>query len=143
MHGGLPVAEDGAAYVRTSAEQGYILTPRALLLGVPVQAQGPGPLVLHRPELASTIHIVTSKYWQLEVSVSSISCCSYKDFRQDSKSCAAGLAGAVSRTATAPVDRVKMLLQVQDVAHALTIRQGWNSMVAEGQPIAKLRNDGL
>ena len=74
VHGGLPVAEDGAAYVRTSAEQGYILTPRALLLGVPVQAQGPGPLVLHRPELASTIHIVTSKYWQLEVSVSSISC---------------------------------------------------------------------
>jgi len=48
----------------------------------------------------------------------------------------AGLAGAVSRTATAPVDRVKLLLQVQDSAHALTVRDGWNRMVSEGLPLA-------
>ena len=44
----------------------------------------------------------------------------------------AGLAGAVSRTATAPVDRVKLLLQVQDSGTALTVRDGWNRMVSEG-----------
>jgi hypothetical protein len=44
----------------------------------------------------------------------------------------AGIAGAVSRTATAPVDRVKLLLQVQDVGPALTIRDGFHRMAAEG-----------
>ncbi len=38
----------------------------------------------------------------------------------------------MSRTATAPVDRVKLLLQVQDVGPALTIRDGFRHMVAEG-----------
>lgn len=42
----------------------------------------------------------------------------------------------MSRTATAPVDRVKLLLQVQDSAHALTVRDGWNRMVSEGLPLA-------
>jgi len=51
-----------------------------------------------------------------------------------SKKCraGAGIAGAVSRTATAPVDRVKLLLQVQDVGPALTIRDGFHRMAAEG-----------
>ena len=43
-----------------------------------------------------------------------------------------GVAGAVSRTATAPVDRVKLLLQVQDVGPALTIRDGFHRMASEG-----------
>ena len=38
----------------------------------------------------------------------------------------------MSRTATAPVDRVKLLLQVQDVGPALTIRDGFHRMAAEG-----------
>ena len=46
----------------------------------------------------------------------------------------AGVAGAVSRTATAPVDRMKLLLQVDSTARGLTVREGWNRMVAEGGP---------
>ena len=37
----------------------------------------------------------------------------------------------MSRTATAPVDRVKLLLQVQDGAIPLTVRGGWS---AHGRP---------
>lgn len=44
----------------------------------------------------------------------------------------AGLAGAVSRTATAPVDRIKMLLQVQDSAEPMTIRTAFKQMASEG-----------
>ncbi len=42
------------------------------------------------------------------------------------------LSGAVSRTATAPVDRLKMLLQTHDEAKGLSLRQGWQKMLAEG-----------
>lgn len=55
---------------------------------------------------------------------------------------AGGLAGAVSRTATAPVDRVKMLLQVQDGANGLTLRQGWNRMASEGTVRAFFKGNG-
>ena len=44
----------------------------------------------------------------------------------------AGVAGAVSRSLTAPIDRLKMLLQVQDTGAPLTIRQGIRQMAAEG-----------
>lgn len=44
----------------------------------------------------------------------------------------AAVAGAISRTCTAPVDRLKMLLQIQDGAQALTLRGGMQKMAAEG-----------
>lgn len=46
-------------------------------------------------------------------------------------SSSAGLAGGLSRTATAPVDRLKMLLQVQE-GKMMTLREGVKIMAAEG-----------
>ena len=44
----------------------------------------------------------------------------------------AGVAGAVSRSATAPIDRLKMLLQIHDCEKGMTIKEGIRKMSAEG-----------
>jgi hypothetical protein len=46
--------------------------------------------------------------------------------------CPAGVAGAVSRSATAPIDRLKMLLQIHDCEKGMTIKEGIRKMSAEG-----------
>ena len=38
----------------------------------------------------------------------------------------------MSRSATAPIDRLKMLLQIQDCQRGLTIKEGISKMAAEG-----------
>ena len=58
---------------------------------------------------------------------------SLKEALNNGAVCLAGVAGAVSRTATAPVDRMKLLLQVDSTARGLTVREGWNRMAAEGK----------
>lgn len=52
-----------------------------------------------------------------------------------------GVAGAVSRTATAPIDRLKFILQVQD-GQLITVRQGFKLMAAEGTYKAYFRGNG-
>lgn len=55
---------------------------------------------------------------------------------------AGGLAGAISRTATAPIDRLKMLLQVQDGKQGMSIRDGMRKMAAEGSVKAYFKGNG-
>eukprot|EP00198_Chlamydomonas_reinhardtii_P001041 XP_001690376.1 mitochondrial substrate carrier [Chlamydomonas reinhardtii] len=52
------------------------------------------------------------------------------------------LSGAISRTATAPVDRLKMLLQTHDGAKGLSLRQGWQKMMAEGSIKSFFKGNG-
>ncbi|GLC34516.1 hypothetical protein PLESTB_001252700 [Pleodorina starrii] len=52
------------------------------------------------------------------------------------------LSGAISRTATAPVDRLKMLLQTHDDAKGLSLRQGWQKMLAEGSIKSFFKGNG-
>eukprot|EP00878_Enallax_costatus_P010030 GHUV01010469.1.p1 GENE.GHUV01010469.1~~GHUV01010469.1.p1 ORF type:complete len:213 (+),score=50.42 GHUV01010469.1:937-1575(+) len=54
---------------------------------------------------------------------------------------AGGLAGALSRTATAPVDRLKMLLQVQE-GKMMTLKEGIRIMAAEGSIRAYFKGNG-
>ena len=42
----------------------------------------------------------------------------------------------MSRTATAPIDRLKMLLQIQDCQRGLTIMEGVGKMSSEGAKAA-------
>mmetsp|Transcript_21240 Transcript_21240/g.59056 ORF Transcript_21240/g.59056 Transcript_21240/m.59056 type:complete len:311 (-) Transcript_21240:248-1180(-) len=55
---------------------------------------------------------------------------------------AGGVAGIVSRTATAPIDRLKMLLQVQEGVHAMSLRDGVRAILAEGSMRAFFRGNG-
>lgn len=55
---------------------------------------------------------------------------------------AGGIAGAVSRTATAPIDRLKILLQVHDGHQRMTIAQGVRKMAAEGSVRAFFKGNG-
>ncbi|KDD75827.1 hypothetical protein H632_c481p0, partial [Helicosporidium sp. ATCC 50920] len=53
-----------------------------------------------------------------------------------------GVAGAVSRTLTAPIDRLKMLMQVQDGRTPMTMAQGFRRMAAEGSVAAFFKGNG-
>jgi solute carrier family 25 (mitochondrial phosphate transporter), member 23/24/25/41 len=55
---------------------------------------------------------------------------------------AGAAAGAVSRTATAPLDRLKMLLQVHDGRTKMTILSGLRNMAAEGSLKAFFKGNG-
>ena len=55
---------------------------------------------------------------------------------------AGGIAGAVSRTATAPIDRLKMLLQVHEGSQRMTIASGLRRMAAEGTIKAFFKGNG-
>lgn len=55
---------------------------------------------------------------------------------------AGGIAGAVSRSSTAPIDRVKMLLQIQDTRAKLTIAGALRRMSAEGTLKAYFKGNG-
>lgn len=55
---------------------------------------------------------------------------------------AGGVAGAVSRTATAPLDRLKILLQVHDGRQKMTFAEGLRRMAAEGSIKAFFKGNG-
>eukprot|EP00210_Caulerpa_lentillifera_P000608 g589.t1 len=53
-----------------------------------------------------------------------------------------GLAGAVSRTLTAPIDRLKMILMVNNESSPRNLTWGINKMLAEGSPKALFKGNG-
>ena len=55
---------------------------------------------------------------------------------------AGGIAGVVSRTATAPLDRLKMLLQVNDAEKRMTMREGLKYMAREGSIKSFFKGNG-
>lgn len=55
---------------------------------------------------------------------------------------AGGVAGAVSRTATAPIDRLKMLLQIHDCQQGMTVKEGFRKMSAEGSVRSFFKGNG-
>lgn len=44
----------------------------------------------------------------------------------------AGLAGGISRTVTAPMDRLKMIMMTQESVKGMSVREGMQQMAAEG-----------
>ena len=40
-----------------------------------------------------------------------------------------GIAAAISKTAVAPIERVKLLLQVQDVSHTIAVEQRYKGII--------------
>ncbi|XP_041031321.1 calcium-binding mitochondrial carrier protein SCaMC-3-like [Carcharodon carcharias] len=55
---------------------------------------------------------------------------------------AGGIAGAVSRTSTAPLDRLKIYIQVYAAKHHLNLLGSWKAMVEEGGYLSLWRGNG-
>ena len=55
---------------------------------------------------------------------------------------AGAAAGAVSRTLTAPIDRLRMLFQVHEAPGRMTLAQGMRKMAAEGTVASYFRGNG-
>ncbi|XP_078097195.1 mitochondrial adenyl nucleotide antiporter SLC25A23-like [Mustelus asterias] len=56
---------------------------------------------------------------------------------------AGGMAGAVSRTSTAPLDRLKIYIQVYAAKRHLSLLGGWRAMVEEGGYLSLWRGNGM
>ncbi|MEW5302362.1 MAG: hypothetical protein WDW36_005156 [Sanguina aurantia] len=55
---------------------------------------------------------------------------------------AGGLAGGVSRTVTAPIDRLKMIMMTQESVKGMSVREGLQQMAAEGSWRSYFRGNG-
>ena len=53
-----------------------------------------------------------------------------------------GIAGVISRSATAPLDRLKMLLQVNDAERRMTMKEGLRVMAKEGTVKSFFKGNG-
>ena len=53
-----------------------------------------------------------------------------------------GIAGVISRSATAPLDRLKMLLQVNDAERRMTMKEGLRIMAKEGTVKSFFKGNG-